>query len=162
MYFTNAYKELICRSLHSSVYDSSADHSASIQKYAPHALGNTDYNEGYHCSTTRLTIMDSRFDSIVIAKTATRRQFQGIWAGYGHKTQLLPKGWRREPGRRAVKEDIIWEKDVPISMRDGVRLQADVFRPARLEGQKLPTLLAWSPYGKTGTGAYHCSHASFG
>ncbi len=39
------------------------------------------------------------------------------------------------------------ERDVPVSMRDGVRLRADVFRPAR-EG-RYPTLVYRTPYDRT-------------
>ena len=55
-----------------------------------------------------------------------------------------------------MKEDLIWEKDVAIPLRDGVELRSDVFRPARLQGKPLPALLAWSPYGKTGAGEWLC------
>ena len=46
--------------------------------------------------------------------------------------------------RPAVKMAV--ERDVFIPMRDGVRLAADVFRPA-VQG-RFPALLAISPYGK--------------
>ena len=38
------------------------------------------------------------------------------------------------------------QKDVSITMRDGVRLAADVYRPAA-KG-RFPALLAYGPYGK--------------
>ena len=41
-----------------------------------------------------------------------------------------------------------WEFDVPVRMRDGVRLAADVFLPAK-EG-KWPAILIRTPYGKEG------------
>jgi predicted acyl esterase len=36
---------------------------------------------------------------------------------------------------------------VTITLRDGVKIYADIFRPATEE--KIPTLLTWSPYGKS-------------
>jgi len=39
------------------------------------------------------------------------------------------------------------EESVPIKMRDGVTIYADIYRPAELE--ESPALLAWSAYGKT-------------
>jgi predicted acyl esterase len=42
--------------------------------------------------------------------------------------------------------DVIVERDVPVTMRDGITIYADVFRPAGLDN--LPVLLTWSPYGK--------------
>ena len=41
---------------------------------------------------------------------------------------------------------MIEERDVFISMRDGVKIAADIFRPDA--GGKFPALLAMSPYGK--------------
>ncbi|KAJ5701960.1 hypothetical protein N7488_009508 [Penicillium malachiteum] len=52
----------------------------------------------------------------------------------------------------ALSEPIIWEKDVPIAMRDGTILRGDVFRPLAKDNVPLPALLPWSPYGKTGSG----------
>ena len=50
-------------------------------------------------------------------------------------------------GYRVTKEHgMIIERDVAVPMRDGVKLYVDVHRP---EGdQKVPALVAWSPYGK--------------
>lgn len=39
-------------------------------------------------------------------------------------------------------------------MRDGVTIYTDIFRPANTDHEKVPALIAWSPYGKTGTGPY--------
>ncbi|KAJ4983481.1 s15 family peptidase [Stagonosporopsis vannaccii] len=83
----------------------------------------------------------------------TRRQFANIWTEYEpNKRVLLPKGWRQGFSRLALREAIIWDKDVPVEMRDGKILRADIFRPASREFERLPTLVPWSPYGKTGTG----------
>ena len=48
-------------------------------------------------------------------------------------------------------EQYIVEKDVPIRMRDGVRLFADVYKPP--EDKKFPVILIRMPYGK---GEYYC------
>lgn len=47
---------------------------------------------------------------------------------------------------RVVEGELLIERDVPIPLRDGTRLYADVFRPA--SGERVPALLAWGPYGK--------------
>src|SRR5579871_6791285 len=48
-------------------------------------------------------------------------------------------------------EQIAFEADVMVTMRDGVRLATDVYRPAK-DGkpveEKLPTILIRTPYGK--------------
>lgn len=70
--------------------------------------------------------------------------------GFNPSTTNLHEGYRKDPGRRAFPVATIWERDIEIPMRDGIILRADVFRPAG--SAKVPALLVWSPYGKTGTG----------
>ncbi len=61
-----------------------------------------------------------------------------------NKPPLPPEGQRQ-----ARIGDIIAEGNLPIALRDGVVIFADVYRPAGLSGERdLPTLLSWSPYGK--------------
>ncbi len=58
--------------------------------------------------------------------------------------------------KRPAEFEVAVEKDVKIAMRDGVRLAADVYRPARdgkpAEG-RFPTLLTRTPYDKNGAKA---------
>lgn len=42
--------------------------------------------------------------------------------------------------------DIVFEKDVAVKLRDGTTIYVDVFRP--VDAAKVPTIIAWSPYGK--------------
>lgn len=42
--------------------------------------------------------------------------------------------------------DILCERNVPVEMRDGAVIYTDIFRPAGEE--KVPAVIAWSPYGK--------------
>jgi uncharacterized protein len=50
--------------------------------------------------------------------------------------------------RRILENEhaMIIERDVVIPMRDGVKLYADVFRPA--DAAPVPPIIAWTPYGK--------------
>jgi predicted acyl esterase len=66
---------------------------------------------------------------------------------------ILPKGHKKDPESAPFQADTIFEKDVQLSLRDGVRIRADIFRPAD-ETEKVPALVAWSPYGKTGRGTF--------
>ena len=43
--------------------------------------------------------------------------------------------------------DIILDKDVEVTLRDGVKIYVDVFRPKG--ATKVPAIVAWSPYGKS-------------
>lgn len=53
------------------------------------------------------------------------------------------------PGALPLTCDIIFDQDVAVPLRDGQHIYVDIFRPAQT-AQLLPTLLAWSPYGKQG------------
>jgi len=50
-----------------------------------------------------------------------------------------------------IADDVIVERDVMVTMRDGIRLATDVYRPAKdgkvIEG-KLPAIMERTPYGK--------------
>ncbi len=76
------------------------------------------------------------------------------YGGFSPSKQTLPKGHKRLPRSRAFTVPTIYERDVEIPLRDGVKLRADFFRPAEADekGERVPALLIWSPYGKTGTG----------
>ncbi|KAK2778935.1 hypothetical protein CKAH01_11526 [Colletotrichum kahawae] len=63
----------------------------------------------------------------------------------------LPAGSKKTPGSRPLDCDIILERDQLVTLRDGVRIRVDIYRP-KTEG-KVPALLMWGPYGKSGTGA---------
>ena len=73
------------------------------------------------------------------------------YIGLNPSSTILPKGYKKDPSRRAFETTTIWERDIEVPMRDGVILFADVFRPAEAS-EKVPVLLVWSPYGKSGTG----------
>jgi hypothetical protein len=62
-------------------------------------------------------------------------------------TRTLPAGWRIDPKFRPLHTDIVLEKDVAMTLRDGVTIYVDVFRPAGAE--EVPAIIAWSPYGKS-------------
>jgi predicted acyl esterase len=73
------------------------------------------------------------------------------WTGIQPATAVLPKGHRKSPQHREFVAETIFERDVEIPMRDGTVLRGDVFRPSDVTS-KVPAIIAWSPYGKTGTG----------
>lgn len=47
-----------------------------------------------------------------------------------------------------VDGDIVLERDVEVTLRDGVKIYTDVYRPAG--SVAVPAIVAWSPYGKKG------------
>ncbi|EOA91109.1 hypothetical protein ACJQWK_11279 [Exserohilum turcicum] len=71
--------------------------------------------------------------------------YQGFTPG---KVEIVKKG-ARPYGGRALESDIRIDHDVEIKVRDGVRLYADIYRPADAkDDEKLPAVVSWSCYGK--------------
>ena len=50
-------------------------------------------------------------------------------------------------GPAGLAVDLVVERYAPIPMRDGIRIYADIYRPAGQDAP-VPLLLAWGPYGK--------------
>ncbi|CAN9296911.1 unnamed protein product [Alternaria alternata] len=91
--------------------------------------------------------------SVPVLFTSLDHEPKNTWVEYGEtERRILPKGWTKDEGRRPLSEDMVWEKDVRIPLRDGVELLADVFRPLSSDRQPVPAIMPWSPYGKTGSG----------
>ncbi|MGN1155407.1 MAG: CocE/NonD family hydrolase [Agathobacter sp.] len=68
------------------------------------------------------------------------------YTGFNQETILLKKGSIRMKGAKALECDILFERDVPIKLRDGVTIYTDIFRP--VDDGQYPALVALSPYGK--------------
>jgi uncharacterized protein len=71
---------------------------------------------------------------------------RGILSAFSPGTETLPVGYQLAPMFAPTETEIVFERDVPVVMRDGVTIYVDVFRPAG--AQQVPVLVAWSPYGK--------------
>lgn len=80
--------------------------------------------------------------------------------------KMLNKGWQKDSRRRPLPQEVLWDQNVAVAMRDGIKLQLDVFRSAATEqaGDKVPTILMYGPYGKSGAGPQQVSdrHGSIG
>ncbi|MBO5652495.1 MAG: CocE/NonD family hydrolase [Selenomonas sp.] len=59
---------------------------------------------------------------------------------------VLKAGSIRREGSKPLACDILFEKDVPVTLRDGTVIYTDIFRP--VDEEKHPAIMAWSPYGK--------------
>jgi predicted acyl esterase len=68
------------------------------------------------------------------------------YTGFRQERLLLKKGSIRLKGYMPLPCDIVLERDVAITLRDGVTIYADIFRPA--DDGKHPAIMAMSPYGK--------------
>lgn len=72
------------------------------------------------------------------------------YPGFNPGKTILRKGTVKEKGRLPLPCDIIWERDVAVTLRDGTVIYTDIFRPTTDE--KYPAIIAWSPYGKMNSG----------
>ncbi|USW55664.1 Putative xaa-Pro dipeptidyl-peptidase-like domain, cocE/Serine esterase, alpha/Beta hydrolase [Septoria linicola] len=77
------------------------------------------------------------------------------YQGFSPGSTILQAGHRKDPSLRAFEVDTIFERDIEVPLRDGTILRADVFRPHN--DTKLPALMSWSPYGKSGSGMLNLS-----
>ena len=73
---------------------------------------------------------------------------RGVLSPFEPGTRTLPAGFQIDPRFKALPVDIVLDKDVALTLRDGVTIHVDVLRPAGSE--KVPVIVAWSPYGKSG------------
>src|SRR5471030_93696 len=71
-----------------------------------------------------------------------------LFAKFEPGTRVLPEGFRTTPQFQPLPVDIVFEKDVAVTLRDGVTIYVDVLRP--VGDDKVPVIIAWSPYGKSG------------
>lgn len=83
----------------------------------------------------------------------------GVLSGFDPGTRTLPAGFRLAPAFCALPVDIVREKDVPVVMRDGVRIYVDILRP--VTDDRAPVIVAFSPYGK-GEGSAPAAMGVFG
>ncbi|SFR69335.1 hypothetical protein SAMN05428970_0666 [Agromyces sp. CF514] len=70
----------------------------------------------------------------------------GVLTPFEPGTRTLEAGFQIAPQFKPLPVDVIFEKDVAITLRDGVTIYTDVFRP--VTDEPVPVIVAWSPYGK--------------
>jgi hypothetical protein len=74
----------------------------------------------------------------------------GIWHydGLHEEKVVLSKGHRKLKDSLALPCDIVFDRDVPVPLRDGVRVRVDIYRPTTSDDRPVPCIVAYSPYGK--------------
>jgi predicted acyl esterase len=91
----------------------------------------------------------SRKDAVLVpAFPYDEARDPSLFVKHAPGTRVLPAGFQTLPHFKPIPVDLVFEKDTLITLRDGTKLYADVFRPAGTG--KFPVVLAWSPYGKSG------------
>jgi uncharacterized protein len=83
----------------------------------------------------------------IFPSSAPRAQY----AGFKNEKTTLRAGTIHRHGAKPLSCDIIFERDVAVTLRDDINMYTDVFRPAGTE--TAPCIFAWSPYGKQIGGA---------
>lgn len=73
---------------------------------------------------------------------------------------ILHKGHAKEDGRKTMLVDSILDRDTSISLRDGMHVYADIFRPTSSDQCKVPAVICWSPYGKSSISIDNMWHRS--
>ncbi|QYE37107.1 CocE/NonD family hydrolase (plasmid) [Polymorphobacter sp. PAMC 29334] len=72
---------------------------------------------------------------------------RGLFSGFEPGIRTLPAGFQVSPNFLPLPVDIVMEKDVAVTLRDGVTIYVDVLRPSG--SARVPVIVAWSPYGKS-------------
>ena len=83
----------------------------------------------------------------------------GLLSNFDPGTRTLTAGTSLAPHFRTLPVDIVFDKDVAVTLRDGTVTYVDVLRPIARE--KVPVIVAFSPYGK-GQGTSQSAMAVFG
>ncbi|KAG9501855.1 hypothetical protein J7337_007551 [Fusarium musae] len=106
-----------------------------------------------HLPAVKLQKIQERFPDAIISKITSAPDHPRFnYDGFKPGRRVLEAGHVRYPGRRPFGVPTVYERDQAITVRDGARLYADIFRPETSDTQPVPCILPWSPYGKTGTG----------
>ncbi|CAK7205262.1 hypothetical protein SEUCBS139899_008029 [Sporothrix eucalyptigena] len=94
----------------------------------------------------------------ISAPTLGKNNYQG----FNPRSEVLPKGWNGYNSRE-LPCDILVEHDVGIKVRDGVTLYCDIYRsPSTGPNEKVPAIVAWSPFGKKFNGLEICKMLVWG
>ncbi|KAL6915379.1 hypothetical protein FSST1_006874 [Fusarium sambucinum] len=74
---------------------------------------------------------------------------QGGYVGFNPHSEVLLAGWKFDhPDAKSLNCDILVEHDVAFTMRDGVKLYVDIYRPPQSDNEPIPAIICWSPFGK--------------
>ncbi|KAE9378577.1 hydrolase CocE/NonD family protein [Stipitochalara longipes BDJ] len=72
-----------------------------------------------------------------------------LYPGFKPEAKVLRKGLVIREEALALPCDILWERDVPVKLRDGVTIYTDIYRPPNAQFL-LPAVVSSGPFGKNG------------
>jgi predicted acyl esterase len=79
-----------------------------------------------------------------------RSEDHPLYPGFKPGSTLLKHGHVNIPGALPLPCDILWERDIAVHMRDGVKIYVDVYRPPTAKEGTVPAIIAGGPFGKNG------------
>ncbi|WP_019554971.1 CocE/NonD family hydrolase [Propionispira raffinosivorans] len=92
--------------------------------------------------------MSTNFESKIIYRLgASLDAPQSRYPGFAPGRSIIKAGSVIKKGAASIVQDLVFDRDVAVTLRDGVRIYADIYRPANIE-EPIPAIIAWSPYGK--------------
>ncbi|KAJ5768718.1 Peptidase S15/CocE/NonD C-terminal [Penicillium odoratum] len=105
-----------------------------------------DSIEAAEIATGTMPIYGDDAASIIYRRAMNVSASRARYTGFNQSTEVLKKGTIRRYGAKTLDCDILFERDVPMKLRDGTIIYTDVFRP--VGNDPVPAIVAWSPYGK--------------
>lgn len=101
-------------------------------------------------STDKALKSDNRSIEIIWKKSAPITDPEARYVGFKPSTTILPKGYVHTEGGLPLPCDIIFMRDIEMTLRDGTKIYTDIFLPSG--AGKVPAIISWGPYGKFGSG----------
>jgi uncharacterized protein len=72
------------------------------------------------------------------------------YPGFKRETKVLERGSVHKEGALALPCDILYERDIPVKLRDGTTIYTDIYRPPGDNVAKVPVIVNAGPFGKLG------------
>lgn len=88
-------------------------------------------------------------DIEVLFKHGPKADKHPLYPGFKQETTVLKKGTMVKEGALALPCDILWERDVPIKLRDGTTIYTDVYRSPKTK-HLVPAIISSGGFGKNG------------
>ena len=85
---------------------------------------------------------------VIFRKASSIDTPEARYPGFNPGIRTLTKGTIIKDGALPLPCNILFERDIAVTLRDGTVIYTDIFRP--VNGTDLPAIIAWSPYGKEG------------
>ena len=82
----------------------------------------------------------------VSAKPYDEAKEKARFSRFEPSTRVLPAGFQYSKRYAPLRESLVFEKDTAVTLRDGVTIYTDIFRP--VGDGPFPVIISWSPYGK--------------